>query len=669
MNFINQLFSDSFFNAIGWTIFHSFWQGALITIVVGTVLLIFSSRSSRFRFNLSFIGLILIFTIVMITFFQVYQTNENIYLNALVIQTSISADQVTEVYDSAQQVNSEKFIAAIKMFFSNNLSYIVTFWFVGMLIFSLKFLGGILYIEKIKTTQTIPLPEKWKSKIDELFLKVKLKKPVKIIQSAILNTPITIGYIKPVVLLPIGLISGFPSNQIEAIILHEFAHIKRNDFLLNVIQTIVETVLFYHPGVWLLSSIIRSERENCCDDFVIESTGDSLSYSKALYNLQNHIKLNSKLVLAANGNENQLYRRINRMSGQTKNKLSLGIKFVALLLVLTLIAAASFYAPKSYAFNPSEISKAGIYKPNLVSSVGLKFSDKINFSQIDTIKLKKGKRTLRFTEEESGEKVHYKAKLNNGKIESLYKDGEKIAAEEHSKYEDKVLKKVDEYNSLLREREELRKEHKEKMKELTDKMREHNKKLRKFSQRYHSDFDFDFEFTPPDLSGLKESLKELKENMHKDFAEGSIHIPPIPSIPPIPPIHIDEDEMKEWKKEFKESMKDFKIEMEKFKVDMKKQNWNMDEFKENMKVFGEDMKKFGAEMKKFGEFVKEMKSALIADGIIDDEDEIDDLLLSEKKMEVNGKSIPENLHKKYLDMYEKYTSKKLTGDKKIKIND
>jgi len=116
-------------------------------------------------------------------------------------------------------------------------------------------------------------------------------------------------------------------------------------------------------------------------------------------------------------------------------------------------------------------------------------------------------------------------------------------------------------------------------------------------------------------------------------------------------------------------MKDFKIEMEKFKVDLKKQNWNMDEFKENMKVFSEDMKKFGAEMKKFGEFVKEMKSALITDGIIDDEDEIDDLLLSELKMEVNGKAISENLHKKYLGLYEKYSGKKLTGDKKIKIND
>jgi len=166
-------------------------------------------------------------------------------------------------------------------------------------------------------------------------------------------------------------------------------------------------------------------------------------------------------------------------------------------------------------------------------------------------------------------------------------------------------------------------------------------------------------------------MKELEHALRDEFANRHITIPPIHiprinippiHIPPVPPVHIDKDEWNEWGENFEE-------EMEVFKDKMKDHKWDMEKFNENMKDFGKNMKKFGAEMKKFGNFIKDMKDELIQDGIIELGDEIDELVLSEDKMEVNGKTVSTELHKKYLNMYEKSTGKKIEGNNKIRIND
>ena len=94
-----------------------------------------------------------------------------------------------------------------------------------------------------------------------------------LLESSLAGVPVVVGYCA-VILMPVGLLTGLPAGQIEAILLHELAHIRRRDYLVNLLQTFVEGLLFYHPAVWWISAVIRAEREHCCDDAVVSTQGD-----------------------------------------------------------------------------------------------------------------------------------------------------------------------------------------------------------------------------------------------------------------------------------------------------------------------------------------------------------------------------------------------------------
>ena len=157
-----------------------------------------------------------------------------------------------------------------------------------------------------------------------------------------IKNPITLGFFKPLVLLPLSLLSGTPPEMIEAIILHELAHIKRNDFLMNIVQTLIETLFFYHPGIWYLSSKIRRERELACDDIALSLTTDRLTYAKALSLAQENMIQNGKLAVAFAGNKNALIERIKRLNTKITMKTNLIEKVTAGLLILAAFLFFSF---------------------------------------------------------------------------------------------------------------------------------------------------------------------------------------------------------------------------------------------------------------------------------------------------------------------------------------
>lgn len=687
MNFIYELIPQNIIDAIGWTIFHSLWQGVIISFVLAAVLLLSNHRSANFRYKLSVSALALLVFSAIVTFTKVYQPgNESVSLTASNLITIIDDTSAKEIAAKIQSSDSLKnFVSQFENYFSNNIPLIVTMWLAGILFFIFKFIGGLIYVERLKTRRIYELPADWLDKFAVLKNKAAVKSGVKIFESALTKMPAAIGYIKPVILLPLGMISGLPQSQVEAIIVHELAHIKRYDFLVNILQTLAETIMFYHPAIWWISSVIRSERENCCDDITVELCGSTITYSKALFNIQQINSGNSNLALAAVGNESQLFRRIKRMNSNSKKRLSYGIKFAALFLLILVIAAAAVYSPSSFASKNKNVSEASFLNPFtfLNSESG---DDNANSKSIvqDTTSLRKGRRTIKFYESEGENRKKYKAKLNNGKIELLYIDGEKIPDNEVSKYENKVQQKVDEYDTLLKDYRSKKEEYRELAEKYSEELKNYREKLREYKNERNklnrdNDFDFDFDYNAPDLSELRELMIELREDLSDEFVNGSLHIPPVNvhipeinipeidipnidipeiNIPPIPPANFDDD----WHEEFEENM-------EKFSDEMREHNLNMREFNKGMKKFGENMKEFGEEMRKFGDFIHEMRDELISEGVIESGDDIDDLLISENKMTVNGKELSKEQHKKYLDMYEKHTGKKLEGKQRIKIDD
>ena len=136
---------------------------------------------------------------------------------------------------------------------------------------------------------------------------------MRLLESTRVDVPTVIGWLTPVVLLPASALAGLTPQQIEAILAHELAHIRRHDYLVNLLQTLVETLLFYHPAVWWLSRRIRVERENCCDDLAVSLCGDPVAYAAALADLEELRSSNRTLALAATGGS--LLQRVRRLLG------------------------------------------------------------------------------------------------------------------------------------------------------------------------------------------------------------------------------------------------------------------------------------------------------------------------------------------------------------------
>lgn len=702
MNFIYELIPGNVAEAIGWTIFHSLWQGALISIILGVTILTVDNKSAKFKYALAVTSLLLMFVSSIITFIKVYSP-ETATTFLTQDSTSVRAEFVQQAGLKEQANNSPylffNFVNDFKSDFINYIPWIVNIWFAGLLIFSFRFIGGLLYIQRLKT-RFINKPDQFvESALKKLLASAGIKKSVCVFESALVKVPVAIGYLKPVILFPLGMILGLPQNQVEAIIAHEIAHIKRYDFIINIIQTIAETIFFYHPSAWWISAVVRFERENCCDDIAVKLCGSSLTYSKALLNIQHMKEQESSFVLAAGGNQNQLFRRIKRMNEKKKTNLSYGIKFTAFAVLALIIAVVSLYSTNTYGSDPVKVNEASFTNP--FSSLNKFFANSENKSAAaetlrDTTSIRKGKRAFRFNEEKDGSRISYKAKLNNGKLEELFIDGEKIPENELGKYENKINNKINDYESVMADYRKNRDNYKKLIDEYAEKMKDYREKLKdygSFQRHRHGDLE---DFEKPDLSELREAMRDLRRELNDKFADHSfaippihipeidipeieipeIHVPPI-HVPPVPPApDFDNEKWGKWRHEFQQNMKEFQEQMKKqnlnmdeFQQQMKEYNFNMDDFNSNMKVFGKKMKIFGAEMKKFGEFMKDAKNEMIADKLVESGDDIDSFVLSENKMEVNGISVSPELRKKYLDMYEKHTGKKLEGDHKIVIND
>lgn len=359
------------------------------------------------------------------------------------------------------------------------------------------------------------------------------------------------------------------------------------------------------------------------------------------------------------------------LNSDNRNKHINRTKLAAIIAIILLITVVSILSETSYASISGTVNQASIFTNPFsnISESNNANSFNNNFElTTDTTGLKKGVKKFHFYEKENGERIHYKAKLKDGKLTALYIDGEKVPDNELSKYESKLQKKIDEYETVTKEYKKSKDEYKKFADEYSGKMKDLCEKLRDLrSDRFDFDFNFDRDFdihiSKPDLSELRESMIELRRELKESFANRSIVIPPIHipeidippiHIPPVPPARFNGEDWDKCSDEFKENMKEFNSKM-------KDHKWDMEEFNESMKGFSEKMKKFGS-------FVKEMKNELINDGIINSGDDIDELLLSEDKMEVNGKTVSEDLHAKYKDMYEKHTGKKIEGKNKIRIN-
>ncbi|MEJ7595264.1 MAG: M56 family metallopeptidase [Planctomycetaceae bacterium] len=162
------------------------------------------------------------------------------------------------------------------------LTWIVGFWCIGMLISSLRPLLGWRTLWRLRRIGLSAPTEEVLAAFQRVFTRLGMRRVVNVYHSTLAKGPLVVGYLRPIVLLPVSLTTSIPTAQLEAILAHELAHIRRHDFVINLLQTLVETLFFYHPAVWWLSHRIRVEREHCCDDLVIKLFNNAPDYGRAL---------------------------------------------------------------------------------------------------------------------------------------------------------------------------------------------------------------------------------------------------------------------------------------------------------------------------------------------------------------------------------------------------
>ncbi|ASU35995.1 hypothetical protein MuYL_4110 [Mucilaginibacter xinganensis] len=173
-----------------------------------------------------------------------------------------------------------------------------------------------------------------------------IPKNVKVGLSKLVDVPCMVGYFKPVILLPFALTTYLSTDEIEAILLHELAHIKRNDYLINTLQQVISVLLFFNPCALLINKIINEERENCCDDLVVKATADPITYAKALLKLEQTRQNDWQLALAATGNKYQLLNRIERIMKTKKQPPSLRPTLLVVLILTIGIGAMALLNPE-----------------------------------------------------------------------------------------------------------------------------------------------------------------------------------------------------------------------------------------------------------------------------------------------------------------------------------
>lgn len=344
--------NENLLKAISWTLVHSVWQGLILAVFAGLVILFTKKSSASLRYNwLS--GLFLAFIIVVgFTFNYEYQ-NENltipsgdIIITAQVKPELIAAQEIT--------ISSNYFQAAIE-YLNTNSAAIVLIWFLVFAVKSFGIFRSLSNIYRIRNYRTQSPPEYWSNRLSELSQTLHIKKRIVLLESQLVKVPSVTGFFKPIILIPVGLLSNLPQDQIEAILLHELAHIRRKDYFINLIQSFAEILFFFNPGVLWVSSIIKEERENCCDDIAVGITKSKSKFIHALVSFQEYNMKQNELAMGFGGNKNQLLERAKRIIYDNNKSLnSIEKTFLSICIIVIASVTLACSNTKAVASNSQE---------------------------------------------------------------------------------------------------------------------------------------------------------------------------------------------------------------------------------------------------------------------------------------------------------------------------
>lgn len=286
--------------ALGWALIHALWQCAAVAAAAWAGLKMLRNRGAQARYLVGCLALGLMLAAPALTFAWLWEAP----LNAL--PGGADANPTLLIVGTTAPLGE----TGLRPW----LPWVIAAWTAGVCVMTLRLAGGWLWIQRLRWVDADLAGPRWQTCLAELAQCLGIRRSLRLLQSGAVEVPMVLGWLRPVILVPAALFTAMEPRALEAILAHELAHIRRHDYFVNLLQSAVEVLLFFHPAVWWLSAQVRAERENCCDDTAISLCGDPVFYARALAALEDlrpTLQPNPSLALAATGGT--LMHRIRRI--------------------------------------------------------------------------------------------------------------------------------------------------------------------------------------------------------------------------------------------------------------------------------------------------------------------------------------------------------------------
>ncbi len=349
MSHIEALVQTSLAEALGWTLLHSLWEGALVAAALAAVR--GATKSPRIRYVASCLAMLAILCGFVVTLALVMpgdsQVRRTVEMPGQVVVNGRTGAELPDVSNSG--------LAAV-------VPWLAPLWILGVGLFYLRHTASWFSVCRLRHCGVCYAPDRWQQRLSRLSAQLRVSRPVHLLESCLAEAPVVLGHFRPVILMPVGLLAGMPAGQIEAILLHELAHIRRCDYLVNLFQRAVEGLLFYHPAIWWITRVIRTERENCCDDVAVAMSGDAHEYAVALATLEQNRWAGHEPAVAVTGGN--MVKRIRRLLYREGPADSWAITLAAAILIASTAAVLA-----AWQSNPAQPSPAGFQRKTAEAAV------------------------------------------------------------------------------------------------------------------------------------------------------------------------------------------------------------------------------------------------------------------------------------------------------------
>ena len=328
--------------ALGWSLIHSLWQGAAVALALAVVLAGVGRRASSLRYLLSIAALALLVLLPVGTCLRIAVTTPGpapLPSGAEIAGDGPGTRTTGSSAPGAVGAATGRWAEAV----APALPWLVAAWLAGVLTFSLRLAGGWLWVRRLPTAAARPAPPAARDALERLARSMGLRRAVRLVESARVSSPLVVGWLRPVVVVPPAALLGLDPAHLEAVLAHELAHVRRHDYPVNLLQSLAEVLLFYHPAAWWVSRQVRIEREHCCDDAGAAACGDPVVYARALVRLEELRRPAPLLALAAagpgGGGRGSLLGRVRRLLEPAQPPAS-ALALAPFAVVLALLAVA-----------------------------------------------------------------------------------------------------------------------------------------------------------------------------------------------------------------------------------------------------------------------------------------------------------------------------------------